>query len=225
MANDASLVLSPGRNPKELGKSRPQRRLDNEPTGLLNHPILHGRDRERPGPSGLAGLGYVGPDGPARPVGPLPHSLATPSRNARPRLPRSARSSTGPLRRSLDSLHQLPSPPEHVDPVELVPQRMEPAISVCLGCTVSLRCSSRTESLDTAYPSGTGAGLSLRTTSTAEAGSLCSGQVLLSCPSTLIRPLRLPHARPPPLRALPYRRGYPAGDQAGRRGGLPRYPP
>jgi hypothetical protein len=34
-----------------------------------------------------------------------------------------------------------------------------------------------------------------------------------------------PNAHPPPLRWSPYRRGYPAGDQAGRRGGLPSYPP
>jgi hypothetical protein len=34
-----------------------------------------------------------------------------------------------------------------------------------------------------------------------------------------------PNAHPPPLRWSPYRRGYPAGDQAERRGGLPSYPP
>ena len=34
-----------------------------------------------------------------------------------------------------------------------------------------------------------------------------------------------PNAHPLPLRWSPYRRGYPAGDQAGRRGGLPSYPP
>lgn len=34
-----------------------------------------------------------------------------------------------------------------------------------------------------------------------------------------------PNAHPPPLRWSPYRRGYPAGDRAGRRGGLPSYPP
>jgi hypothetical protein len=34
-----------------------------------------------------------------------------------------------------------------------------------------------------------------------------------------------PNAHRPPLRWSPYRRAYPAGDRAGRRGGLPSYPP
>ncbi len=34
-----------------------------------------------------------------------------------------------------------------------------------------------------------------------------------------------PRAHHPPLRWSPYRRAYPAGDRAGRRGGLPSYPP
>jgi hypothetical protein len=84
-------------------------------------------------------------------------------------------------------LHQLPRPLQHIRAVELVPQRVEPAISICLGCTVegALQFSDRLVGHRLPFRDWRRPVAALA--STAEAGSLCSGRVVLSHPSTLVR--------------------------------------
>jgi hypothetical protein len=95
---------------------------------------------------------------------------------------------------SLVPLHQLPRPLQHIGAGELVAKRMEPATSICLGCAVERALQFSDRFIGHRLPFRDWRRPVPALASTAEAGSLCSGRVVLSRPSTLVRSPPTPHA-------------------------------
>src|SRR4029450_4590411 len=128
MASEASLALRLGRPPQEMGSpwaSKPPPAPHTPPAG------------PRPALPRPARLWEVDPPDRACPGGPLPQLRgdAGQERLDPDCLDVGDRLAVDPLA-PLVPLHPRPRPLQHIRAVELVPQRVEPAISICLGCTV-----------------------------------------------------------------------------------------
>ena len=129
------MLRSPGPEPKRTRqKVRLENRLDHEPRGGLNDAVEDSRNRQRPLLGRPAGLGYVHPAGRQRTPPPL---LQT--RGQLVEQPGNAillNVSDGLLvdaGRALVGAHQLPRTLQHVPPIDLVVERVEPSPGIGLG--------------------------------------------------------------------------------------------